>query len=1706
MELDSPWGGSPRLLPRDRIVQRLAAKGVPHEILDQFETGLSFYLDKNRTMVKELVSAILPTEGDISELSMLSGGSNIADFFSESMSWLGWLMFGGEPQKFLENLAKKAGGQRAVCGSIWGPTELAYRCRTCESDPTCAICVPCFLNGNHKDHDYSIMYTNGGCCDCGDETAWKIEGFCSEHGGIGKIQPLPEELANSIMPILDDLLMFWKNKITLAEKSKSQSVYRTSDVSSEMSEKLSSAVVKMLLHFCDCSDSLLSFTSKRMLECVGLLDVLVRAERFLHQDVTKKLHGLLLKLLEEPGFKYEFAKVFIRYYPFALHEMTKEGNDTALSKYPLLSTFSVQIFTVTPLMTRLVPEVNLLGILLECLRDLLLFSVGESGEVQATRWVMDLMINLVQDIRYSLSHEEVLVHVIQEQPDILRFWLKLLTLAQGMNPHKGVTTTPTWDEYGNISTAFFLGHLIGKVSNLLIQVAFSASKVKQWKNTPVCHSVSEELDNSEGHHHSKLGRTSEDSSACNMRRCGQLDCSSKYNYGKLDGIDSLSLPPPAIRLTFECLKSIDRWLCFARNIFNAKDVTQSSSFNSLRKKVFRLKKGANSYKVCRTSSSELATYEHQLLALGVHLGRFDSMDTDMCPDDTSSSRLSDANIMERDTISEAFGMLNMADWTGIIHDVSSQGISFHIPLHCFLSLILRKATEYFYGETEKPETKSKGILLPSSFRGHDFFGQVLGGCQPFGFSACLMEHPLRMRVFCAQVRAGMWRRSGETAIWMSEFYCVGPWNNQGLESDLFLLQCCAALAPPELFVKRIQEKFGLLNYTSLNISEHNEYEAVLVHEMLTLIIQIVKERSFSGRSLVDRLKGEMIYKLAVGDATRSQVVKALPRDLSKSDQVQTVLDTLATYSIPSSMKQGKYSLRHAYWKELDLYHPRWSYRDLQIAEERYFRFCKVSAHNAQLPQWTHIYSPFATISRIATSKTVLEIIRAVFFYAAFADVSPISRAPEGVLITALHLLALALDVLCSQSNMSVNNYDPDSVSFMEVLHNQEGLSSLLSHATDLLDVTLQCKSDVCKNQNMLSLLVLLMRKYKEEDDKDNSEMRHCNISLLIETLLKKFAELNNDCLIVIQNLAPEMVPQMLKHCVPAESLATTWQPEKQAAIMEKMRAEQSRFIASLKGKNEGDTSEEGKLNLQDLASEEIETSCSLCHDSHSQSPLCFLVFLQKSRLTTFVERDQLSWEDSAWQDHTGSREHSNDSSRADPNGIRQLTVDLGVDPPFNTESIEVSFLGSLGKQIQTLEKLEDDREDSVPLEKLEEDIYHSVIRNILKEQKLLSRDDMANSREDRVAEFFVLGEFVACLLRESKQNDSSIRLRCIANSSSRSITPTATISGFGPSDCDGIHISSCGHAVHQECHDRYMLSLKQRYNGQLGFEKTHIVDPELGELLCPVCRRFANSILPASTGVSNRFSMSETSIFGSSSLNDFPTSDTDCRNFHLLLSLSLLQNAAKMVEESRILKVLSGTCNEPTNSALKPALKKLNTLYGFGSLSETGRQSHSLILWDTLRYSIMSTEIAARAKLNAYSVPSCLDSLNGELNTSSGHMMRILLHVAQSIRSYNSYEVLLRLNSLQLLAGSICSGLSGDNHLLNGDSQRDTLSLFEYSHNGEVFPFAQFQKHAADPILAHDPFSSLMLQLHAMRNKILTYQILVALLVKYARRWLNLCL
>lgn len=88
----------------------------------------------------------------------------------------------------------------------------------------------------------------------------------------------------------------------------------------------------------------------------------------------------------------------------------------------------------------------------------------------------------------------------------------------------------------------------------------------------------------------------------------------------------------------------------------------------------------------------------------------------------------------------------------------------------------------------------------------------------------------------------MWQRNGDAALLSCEWYRLVRWSEQGLEFDMFLLQYCATLAPTNLYVNRILEGFGLLESLSLNLEQFSEYEPVLVQEMLTLIIQMAKER------------------------------------------------------------------------------------------------------------------------------------------------------------------------------------------------------------------------------------------------------------------------------------------------------------------------------------------------------------------------------------------------------------------------------------------------------------------------------------------------------------------------------------------------------------------------------------------------------------------------------------------------------------------------------------------------------------------------------------------------------------------------------------------------------------------------------------------------------------------------------------------------
>ncbi|CAL0328232.1 unnamed protein product [Lupinus luteus] len=1716
MEIDSP-SGSQTLKPRDRIVKKLAHFGVPEEQLDQ--PGLVAFVKDKRELIPELVSVILPTDVEVGEAlpdsksgsKKLPLGVTMKKTFRHSMVWLQWLMFEGDPGAALKGLSEMSVGQRGVCGDVWGHNDIAYRCRTCEHDGTCAICVPCFENGDHKGHDYFVIYTGGGCCDCGDVTAWQRKGFCSKHKGVEQIQPLPEELSNSVAPVLGSLFICWNARLKFASDS-AMSAERK-----KAGNELTFAVVDMLLEFCKHSESLLSFVARSLFSSTGLLNILVRAERFLADVVIRKLNELLLKLLGEPIFKYEFAKVFLAYYPTVVNEAIEECSDQPLKKYPLLSTFSVQILTVPTLTPRLVKEINLLAMQLGCLEKIF-NSCSENGRLQISNWanLYETTICVVKDIRFVMSHVVVPKYVTNDQQDISRTWMRLLSFVQGMNPSKRETGQHIEEETENVHLPFVLGDSIANIHSLLVGGAFSDSSKGGMEDEIVWISEKHETDDGDNVRNTKVGRLSQESSACCVTSNNSAFASPKVPEIESDASSPFDLPHSVTWLIYECLRAIEHWLEVENtpgslpNMFNS-DSVYDGNYSAFKRTISNFRKGKYTFGKLASSSEDYGKRCSDFSLDGSEMGKNIVKDGklktngEIDSENTSTYLGFDNNATEEDfpAESDCLRFLSSPDWPHIVYDVSSQDISLHIPLHRLLSMLLQKALVIYFNESKVHDVTDDCSTNSLSTIRVDFFGRALRGTHPHGFSSFIMEHPLRIRVFCAEVHAGMWRKNGDAALLSYEWYRSVRWSEQGLELDLFLLQCCAAFAPEDQYVSRILDRFGLSNYLSLNLERSSEYEPVLAQEMLTLIIQIVKERRFCGLTTAESLKRELIYKLAIGDATHSQLVKSLPRDLSKFEQLQDILDTVAVYSNPSGFNQGMYSLRWPFWKELDLYHPRWNSKDLQVAEERYVRFCGGSALTTQLPRWTNIHPPLKGIARIATCKVVMQIIRAVLFYAVFTFQSAESRAPDDVLLPALHLLSLSLDICFQQKESSENIY-----------HDVAQIP-IIAYSVEIIDANAFYGVG---EQSLLSLLVVLMEMNRKETADNFVEAGGFSVSSLIESLLKKFAEIDHRCMTKLQKLAPEVVSHISERC-PTRDLSVSFSAsdsekrkakarERQAAIMEKMRAQQTKFLASIDSTVANSSQvghQEGDFDTD--AEESKQVVCSLCHDHSSEHPISFLVLLQKSRLVSSVDKGPPSWDQLCRSD----KQHMPTTTKMTDTSVINLTSSSSGSTSSShlTKLVQIAanelassgdpgevnaFLQYVKNQFPSLGNFQlldtsIDEKEKTPytFDNLEHGMYFSIreeMRDLAMSSNMMNEDEKVPTTGGDTntiidTESVLLGKYTGDLVREMSESSSASEIACTENTYVESTTQHPSYDGFGPTDCDGVHLSSCGHAVHQGCLDRYLSSLKERFVRRIVFEGGHIVDPDQGEFLCPVCRRLVNCVLPNLPGELQKSSKLSIGLAIGSIHTAVPSAESSEVTYSLRLqqALNLLRSAASTVGKDKFLKAIPLRQIDSTRPNLETFSRVLSNIYFPGKqdkLSKFARLNHSMLMWDTLKYSLMSMEIAARCGRTSLTPNFALSAMHEELKSSSGFILSLLLKLVQKTRTKNSLHVLQRFRGIQLFVESICSGVSL--HFANDDmsGRGDMLSILKHIEMDLSNIDIRFWKQASDPILAHDPFSTLM--------------------------------
>ncbi|XP_022603880.1 E3 ubiquitin-protein ligase UBR2 isoform X2 [Seriola dumerili] len=94
---------------------------------------------------------------------------------------LEWLLLGEEPAAGLAQLQEN-NQPSPLCGHVFKVGEPTYSCRECAADPTCVLCMQCFLGSVHKEHRYRMTTSGGGgFCDCGDAEAWKKGPYCQKH-------------------------------------------------------------------------------------------------------------------------------------------------------------------------------------------------------------------------------------------------------------------------------------------------------------------------------------------------------------------------------------------------------------------------------------------------------------------------------------------------------------------------------------------------------------------------------------------------------------------------------------------------------------------------------------------------------------------------------------------------------------------------------------------------------------------------------------------------------------------------------------------------------------------------------------------------------------------------------------------------------------------------------------------------------------------------------------------------------------------------------------------------------------------------------------------------------------------------------------------------------------------------------------------------------------------------------------------------------------------------------------------------------------------------------------------------------------------------------------------------------------------------------------------------------------------------------------
>ncbi|XP_043917807.1 E3 ubiquitin-protein ligase UBR2 isoform X2 [Protopterus annectens] len=203
---------------------------------------------------------------------------------------------------------------------------------------------------------------------------------------------------------------------------------------------------------------------------------------------------------------------------------------------------------------------------------------------------------------------------------------------------------------------------------------------------------------------------------------------------------------------------------------------------------------------------------------------------------------------------------------------------------------------------------------------------------------------------------------------------------------------------------------------------------ILIEEMLHLIIMIVGERFVPGVgqvSAADEIEREIIHQLCIRPMAHSELVKTLPEDENKETGMENVIERVASFKKPGLTGKGLYVLKPDCAKRFSLYFHHYSRAEQSKAEEGQRKLKRQNSSDTALPPPVPppFCTLFASLVNILQSDVLLSILRTVLQWA----LEPNSYAwSESMLQRVLHLIGMALQEENQQMEI---NYEENGESF-----------------------------------------------------------------------------------------------------------------------------------------------------------------------------------------------------------------------------------------------------------------------------------------------------------------------------------------------------------------------------------------------------------------------------------------------------------------------------------------------------------------------------------------------------------------------------------------------------------------------------------------------------------------------------------------------------